>query len=148
MKNEIQLMVSRALPELSATSITYNAARNAFISAGYVSAAGNNYYKVMRLSKRLAIFYNIGEGYARTFLNGITLFAWNGKSLQVIAQRFWGGANWQSFSEAFAMNECVKMLKDFLVGQAKLQGGNISENELLSYSRAMVEEAVNQKLIA
>lgn len=141
-------MVSKALPELSATSITYNAARNAFISAGYESAAGNNYYKVMRLSKRLAIFYHIGEGYRHTFLNGITLFAWNGKSLQVIAQRFWGGFNWVSFNEAFAQSECVQMLKEFLIGQAKLQGSRISECDLLNYSRAMVDEAVNQKLIA
>ena len=149
MEKSIELFAKKALPAFSASTFTYSAARNAFISTGYLSNAGNNYYEVLRLSKNLAIKYNIGEGICRTFLNGITIFAWSGNKPEIIAQRFWGGwDNWVSFSESFAKEKCVDMLTKFLVGQAKLAGRNVSERELCNYSRRMVNETVTQKLIA
>ena len=72
----LQTIVAKSLPALSGESLTYNAAKNVYLTLGYTSAAGNMYYKAIRVSKKLAVFYHIGEGYARTFLNGITLFCW------------------------------------------------------------------------
>lgn len=86
MNTSLALVAAKALPALSGSSLTYNPEKNVFLTLGYTSAAGNTYYKAIRFSNRLAVYYHIGEGYAHTFLNGITLFAWNGQKANIIAQ--------------------------------------------------------------
>ena len=81
----LQTIVMRNLPALSGESITYNAAKNIFLSQGYISAAGNMYYKAIRISDRLVVFYELGQGYKYTFLNGIKLFAFDGQKATLIA---------------------------------------------------------------
>ena len=90
MSTTLALVAAKALPALSGSSLTYNPEKNMFLTPGYTSAAGYTYYKAIRLSDRLAVYYHIGEGYAHTFLNGITLFAWNGQKANIIAQKFLG----------------------------------------------------------
>ena len=96
MKNtNLATVAAKALPALSGSSLMYNAEKNVYLTLGYTSAAGNTYYRAVRFSKRLAVFYHIGEGYAHTFLNGITLFCWDGQQARIIAQKFWGGNDWR-----------------------------------------------------
>ena len=61
----LQLIAAKALPALSGESLTYNAAKNVYLTLGYTSAAGNMYYQAVRFSNRLAVYYDIGQGYAR-----------------------------------------------------------------------------------
>lgn len=140
MDTSLTQVFAKALPALSGESITYNAARNVYLTLGYTSPAGNLYYRAIRFSKRLAVYYDIGQGYARTFLNGIKLFCWDGQKAKLIAQKYWGGNDWRDFSECFAKEQSIQMLKDFLEGQLKLQGAHISDQELSSFARSMVEE--------
>lgn len=147
MNTSLQIIAAKALPALSGESITYNAAKNVFLTLGYTSAAGNMYYRAIRLSNRLAVFYHIGEGYARTFLNGITLFCWDGPKAHIIAQKFWGGCdNWQDFSEYFAKQQSILMLKDFLAGQLKAQGAYVSEQDILNFARNMIEDTQRKQI--
>ena len=146
MSTSLALIAAKALPALSGGSLSYNPEKNVYLTLGYTSAAGNTYYKAIRLSDRLAVFYHIGEGYIHTFLNGITLFAWNGQKANIIAQKFWGGCNWRCFNERVAKEESIIMLKDFLAGQAKAMGSVIADNQLLAFSRSMIEET-QQKLL-
>ena len=139
MNTSLALVAAKALPALSGSSLTYNPEKNVFLTLGYTSAAGNTYYKAIRFSNRL-------EGYAHTFLNGITLFAWNGQKANIIAQKFWGGCNWRCFNERTAKEESIVMLKDFLAGQAKAMGSIIADSQLLAFSRNMIEET-QQKLL-
>ena len=142
----LQTIVAKSLPALSGESLTYNAAKNVFLTLGYTSPAGNMYYKAIRVSKKLAVFYHIGQGYARTFLNGITLFCWDGTKARIIGQKSWGGSNWRDFSEYFAKEQSILMLKDFLTSQMKLQGVHVSDQELLTFSRAAIEETQHKQL--
>lgn len=146
MNNALSLVAAKALPALSGSSLTYNAEKNVYLTLGYTSAAGNTYYRAIRLSKRLAVYYHIGEGYARTFLNGITLFCWDGQKAKIIAQKFWGGYDWRSFTEQFAKEQSILMLKDFLTGQAETLGAQVSEQQMLSFSREMIEETQQKQL--
>ena len=84
----LSLIAAKALPALSGSSLIYNPEKNVYLTLGYTSAAGNTYYRAIRFSNRLAVYYHIGVGYAHTFLNGITLFAWNGQQANIIAQKF------------------------------------------------------------
>ena len=139
-------VAAKALPALSGSSLTFNPEKNVYLTLGYTSAAGNTYYRAIRLSKRLAVYYHIGEGYAHTFLNGITLFCWDGQKAKIIAQKFWGGCDWRCFSEQFAKEQSIIMLKDFLEGQAKALGSQVNEQQILSFSREMIEETQRKQL--
>lgn len=143
-------LAKKALPALSGASMTYNPEKNVYLTLGYTSPAGNTYFKAVRFSDRLAVHYDIGEGYAYTFLNGITLFAWDGQRAVIIGKKIWGGCgNWVCFNERFAMEQTVLMLKNYLEGQAKAIGQSLSDQQLLSFSRQMVEDVRNyQRKIA
>ncbi len=142
----LQTIVMRNLPALSGESITYNAAKNIFLSQGYISAAGNMYYKAIRISDRLVVFYELGQGYKYTFLNGIKLFAFDGQKATLIAQKYWGSSNWVIFNEYFAREQSILMLKGFLEGQLKLQGATVSDQDVMAYSRTLIEETQRKRL--
>lgn len=143
----LQAIVAKNLPSLSGESLTYNAAKNVFLTTGYTSAAGNMYYRAIRLSDRLAVYYDLGQGYAYTFLNGIKLFCWDGNQAKLIAQKYWGGCDYRVFNEQFAKEQSILMLKDYLAAQLKAQGAYVSDQEMLAFSRGMIEET-QRKLIA
>ncbi len=147
MSTSLALVAAKALPALSGSSLTYNPEKNVYLTLGYTSAAGNTYFRAIRLSKRLAVFYHIGQRYSRTFLNGITLFCWDGSKAKIIAQKFWGGSNWKDFSECFAKEQSIIMLKDFLAGQAKALGTQVNEQQMLAFSREMIEETQRKQLV-
>ena len=142
----LQRIAAKNLPALSGESLTYNAARNVFLTMGYTSPAGNMYYKAIRLSNRLMVYYDLGQGYAYTFLNGIKLFCWDGQKGHLIAQKSWGGSDWRVFNEQFAKEQSILMLKGFLEEQLKLQGAQVSDKELACFARNMVEETQRKQL--
>lgn len=139
----IQLVAAKALPALSGATVTYNAEKNVYLTTGYTSQTGNTYFKAIRLSNRLAVYYNIGIGYCRTFLNGITLFAFNGTKPELIGQKAF---NSHFFSEQDAATQSVLMLKSYLEGQAKLMGATVSERQMLDFSRNLIEETQRKRL--
>lgn len=142
----LQTIVAKNLPALSGESITYNAAKNVFLTQGYTSAAGNMYYRAVRISDRLAIYYDLGQGYKYTFLNGIKLFCWDGQQARVVAQKYWGNCDWRVFNEQFAKEQSILMLKDYLAGQLKIQGAHVSDQEVLTFSRNMIEETMRKQI--
>lgn len=143
----LQAIVAKNLPALSGESLTYNAAKNVLLTTGYTSVAGNMYYRAIRLSDRLAVYYDLGQGYAYTFLNGIKLFCWDGNKAKLIAQKYWGGCDYRVFNEQFAKEQSILMLKNYLAVQLKAQGAYVSDQEMLAFSRGMIEET-QRKLIA
>lgn len=144
--NALTTVAAKALPALSGSSLTYNPEKNIFLTMGYTSNAGNTYYRAIRLSNRLAVYYDLGEGFAHTFLNGITLFAWDGQKANIIAKRSWGGYDYRFFSESMAKEESIRMLKDYLAGQAKAMGCTVADSQLLRFSRGMIEETHQKQL--
>lgn len=142
----LQSIVGRNLPALSGESIAYNAAKNIFLTQGYTSTAGNTYYKAIRLSNRLIVYYDLGQGYAYTFLNGIKLYCFDGQKPNLIAQKYWGGCDYRVFNEQFAKDQSILMLSNFLAGQLKAQGAQVSNQEILSFAYNMIEETQRKQL--
>ena len=142
----LQTIVAKSLPALSGESITYNATKNVFLTMGYTSAAGNMYYKAIRLSNRLIVYYDLGQGYIHTFLNGIKLYCFDGQKANLIAQKYWGGYDYRIFNEQFAKEQSTLMLKNFLEGQLKIQGAHVSEQETYAFARNMIEETQQKRL--
>ena len=142
----LQTIVAKNLPALSGESIAYNAAKNIFLTQGYTSAAGNMYYKAIRLSNRLIVYYDLGQGYAYTFLNGIKLYCFDGQKTNLIAQKYWGSCDYRVFNEQFAKEQSILMLSSFLAGQLKAQGAQVSNQEIFSFAYNMIEETQRKQL--
>jgi hypothetical protein len=142
----LQTIVAKSLPALSGESIAYNAAKNIFLTQGYMSAAGNMYYKAIRLSNRLMVYYELGQGYIHTFLNGIKLYCFDGQKANLIAQKYWGGCDYRVFNEQFAKEQSILMLSNFLAGQLKAQGAQVSNQEIFSFAYNMIEETQRKQL--
>ena len=142
----LQTIVAKNLPALSGESLTYNAAKNVFLTMGYTSAAGNMYYRAIRFSNRLIVYYDLGQGYIHTFLNGIKLYCFDGQKVRLIAQKYWGGCDYCIFSEQFAKEQSTLMLKNYLEGQLRIQGAHVSEQEMYSFARNMIEGTQQKQL--
>jgi hypothetical protein len=63
------------------SNVSYSEVINAFLTSGYTSAAGNTYFNSIRMAEGILIKEDIGEGYARTFLNGIKIYSIKDKTL-------------------------------------------------------------------
>jgi len=141
MKNTaLQIVAAKALPALSGCQLTYNAEKNLFLTPGNTSPAGNTYFKSLRLSDRLLIYCELGQGYSILFLNAISLYVWDGTHAKLISREEWGGCgNWMGYSEHFVKEKSIKMLSDYLKGQLKIAGERATDSEVTEYARSMVE---------
>ena len=144
--HNLAIVAQRILPALSGSQLTYNAAKNILLTNGWTSALNNTYYRGIRISPRLAVFYDFGQGYKYTFLNGITLFAFNGHKARIIGKRTWGGYNWVVFSEDFARRQSILMVRDFLQGQMRMLNVPCSEQQLMDMSRQLIAETEQKQL--
>lgn len=141
MKNlDLKLFAAKALPALSGESLTYNAENNVFLTMGYTSAANNTYFKAIRVSDRLVAVYSIGQGFKYTFLNDITLYAWDGRKAKIIAKQAWGGQNWLVYSDSTAKRLSLQMLENYLEGQAELLGVNADNDSIRQLAYDTIEQ--------
>lgn len=139
-------VVNAAIPALSGSNVTYNEKHNIFLSQGYTSAAGNTYFQGIRLSDRLVASYDFGQGWCHLFLNGIRLYAFDGKEKKLIASRSF--YNYQ-FSEMRARRECCEMLVNFLKSQVLLMRESVPVKQIEDFATALVETLgnANKKLL-
>ena len=137
MNNALILSAQKALPQL-ACNVTYNHVAKMLLTPGYVSAAGNMYQEGVRLSKRLAVKYSIGHGWAHTFMNGIQLFAWDGTGLRVVAHRCYSNFWW---CEEDIRREVISVVTSYLRTQALIQGiHGIEDSDIRRLARELVDE--------
>lgn len=130
-------LTDNVLPALSGSTVSYCKEHNIYVSQGYTSVAGNTYYQGLRLSDRLIVMYEFGQGWAHLFLNGIRLYCFDGKEKKLISAK---NFSCQYFNEVFARIQCVQMLKEFLETQAKMLGAIVQPAQLESASESMIRE--------
>lgn len=147
METTLSLIAAKALPGLMTESLTYNAAKNVFLTKGWTSMAGNTYYRAVRGTNGIVIIFDLGQGYAYTFLNGITIVGFDGKQPRIIAKKQWGGCgNWIAFSELTAKRKCTMMLCDFLQSEAKQLGQAVSEGEAYRFAESLIEQTYSKRI--
>lgn len=142
MNTSLATLVNQTLPAVSNSSVTYNADRNMFLTAGYTSAAGNTYFQGIHLSNRLAIVFDIGVGYAYTFLNGMKLYCFDGTQKKLIGSRFYSCC---CYCDSFARREASEILCEYLKSQAKLMGTYISDSLLEEFAKNQVLSAATNR---
>lgn len=137
-------IAERALPALSGDSVSYNADRNIFYTAGYTSAAGNTYFKTYRLSDRLCISCNLGQGYAYLFLNGLSIYGWDGQKSRLLGS--WTSPCTTFFSDYKVKEVDMTLVKDYLASQAKISGATVPDSQLIAFSKELIEETERKML--
>ena len=136
-------LVERALPSKSGT-VKYNSRSQMYETERYVSAAGNAYFRGIKLSDRIILEFCCGDGWYHRFVNSIRVYCFNGEDKQLIATRSY---YCQFFNDSFCYRECVEMLSNYLKSQAELVGGVVEDSTIQDFAKQLVA-ATNQKLIA
>ena len=101
---------------MSGSSVSYNEKHNIYLSNGYTSAAGNTYFQGIRLSDRLIVKYDFGQGYAYLFLNGIRLYCHDGYDTKLISSRVYYSQCW---TESFRQSVPQSQIEDFASAMVK-----------------------------
>lgn len=136
-------LVNSALPSFSGSRLTYNEKKNIILTEGYTSAAGNIYFQGIRMSDRIVISYQFGQGYCYLFLNGIRIYAYNGKELQLISQDFF---NCYVFSEESAKRTAIGMVKNYLSNQATITGRSVENRIIEEMATSLVFETQKDQI--
>jgi len=134
MKKELALK----LFGITKTGISYSESANAFLTPGYTSNAGNTYYSAVRFAEGILIKDDIGEGYAYTFLNGISIYSIKNKEL--LAAR---GYFSKIYSKYKVRDEAIDMLLEVLIVAAKREGYQINIDQARETVTKIVDKAMN-----
>ena len=138
-------VVNHALPALSGSQVHYDSNRNMLCTTSYTSVAGNSYYQGIRLSNRLIINVDLGQGYAYLFMNGLRLYCFDGLNKKLIGSRFY---NCYGYSDRSASEESEDILFEYLKSQSGLMGASVADGQLREFAHEMVREAMNNNLQA
>lgn len=151
MNGALSNLVNQMLPVASNSNLSYNASRNMYLTQGYTSGMGHTYFQGIQLSDRVAVVYNVGRGgYGCNplFLNGVTVYCFDGKDKKLIGS--WSPSTWEFYSDSLARRVASNILFDYLQSQVKLQGSAIDTSVLREFANAQIKAAVEgqSKLIA
>lgn len=107
-----------------------------FICDEYESANGNRYYRGIRFCDRVAIVEKVGLYHNWTYIDGIELYAFNGKRVELIQKRDYDKVH---RNEAFVRMESEAMVKDFLAGILKAQRTSVPTDQLESQAKELID---------
>lgn len=136
-------LVERALPAHSGV-VRYNSNSQMYETERYVSAAGNAYFRGLKISDRVVLEFCCGDGWCHRFINCIRIYCFNGNDKQLIASQLYAS---QIYSDDFCRRECIRLLSNYLKSQAELAGGVVEDSTIQDFAKQLVA-ATNQKLIA
>ena len=139
----LSTLVEKALP-VKGETLKFNVNTNMYETERYVSAAGNSYFRGIKLSDRIVLEFCCGDGWYHRFINCIRVYCFNGTERQLIGERSYFNC---CYSERFCCAECVEMISEFLKSQAQLMGGVVDDSEIVQFSAQLVM-APNQKLLS
>ena len=146
MNTSLATLVNQTLPVAANSNLTYNADRNMFLTAGYTSGMGHTYFQGIQLSDRVAVVYSIGRGgygFNPTFLNGVTVYCFDGREKKVIGK--WSPVGYAFYSDDLARRVATDLLYDYLQSQVKMHGTCISASELREFAKAQISAAVSNQ---
>ncbi len=107
-----------------------------FICDEYESANGNRYYRGIRFCDRVVIVEKVGLYHNWTYIDGIELYAFNGKKLELIQKRDYDKVY---RNEKFIRSESERMAKDYIAGILKAQRTSVPTEEVESQAKALIE---------
>lgn len=107
-----------------------------FICDEYESASGHRYYKGVRFCDRIAIVEKVGLYHTWTYIDGIEIYAFNGKRMELVQKRDYEKA---FRSEEFVRKESAAMVVNYFKGVLKVQRGIVPDEQLENEAKSIVE---------
>jgi len=135
--------LNQILPSLSGKSVHYDSRSGQYYTDGWTSPAGNTYYKGIRLSDRIVISLDLGQGYAYLFVNGIHIYGFNGNEKRLIASKYYHCC---TYYEPFIRQECEQMVCDFLTAQLRISGAYCPVDQVKELSRGIVNSTYVKRI--
>ncbi|MCM1078327.1 MAG: hypothetical protein NC344_00950 [Bacteroidales bacterium] len=114
-----------------------------FLCEDYESGNGHRYYKGIRFCDRIVIVEKVGLYHTWTYIDGIELYAFNGKRLGLIQKRDYD----KMFrSEEFIRKESELMVCNFLEAVLKTQRSARPKAQIEEYAREVVDRCYKSYL--
>ena len=107
-----------------------------FILDEYESANGNRYYRGIRFCDRVVIVEKVGLYHNWTYIDGIELYAFNGKKIELIQKRDYDKVYRK---EEFIRAESETMVKDYLSGVLKARHTSVPAEEITNQAKSLIE---------
>ena len=120
-------------------NFNYSESVNAFIGNGYTSMAGNTYLNEIRFMEGIVIKEDVGQGYARTFVNGIRLFDLQSKTL--LCERNY---HCTFYSQFHIKTEVKEMLTNLLNEAARKENISFSSSDIKNHIDKLVDNAFSE----
>lgn len=140
MENTTLASVNAALPTLM-KNFSYDAIDGMFHTLPYVTDRAS-YYQGARISDKIAIVYNLADGFYHRFLNGVKIYGGDGKGgtklLTEATLPMYEGVIW---SERIGQMAAQYLLADYIQNQCTIIGiPRPSQNQALQVAGRMVRE--------
>ena len=107
-----------------------------FICDEHESGSGHRYYLGIRFCDRVVIVEKVGLYHNWTYIDGIELYAFNGKRVELIQKRDYDKV---FRNETFIRQESEQMVKDYLMGILKTQRTSIPSDQLASQAKELID---------
>lgn len=144
MRSTLANLVNQALPAVSNSNVSYCADKNMFLTSGYTSGMGHTYFQGIQLSDRVAVVCSIGRGGWGSnphFLNGVTVYCFDGREKKIIGK--WSPIGYAFYSDSLAQRVATELLYDYLKSQVLIQGAFIEDSELKNFATAQISAVAN-----
>lgn len=115
---------------------TWDNSQKMFIYNEHESNNGNRYYCGIRFCERIVIVEKVGLYHNWTYIDGIELYAFNGKKLELIQKRDYDKV---FRKESFIRSESEEMVYDFLKGVCKSQKQFVLDVEINRHAANIVD---------
>lgn len=127
------------LPTFGSPSVhipTWDNSQKMFICDEYESANGNRYYRGIRFCNRIVIVEKVGLYHNWTYIDGIELYAFNGKKLKLIQKQDYDKV---FRNESFIRSESERLVREFLSGILKAQRTSIPKEEIERQAKELID---------
>lgn len=124
-------------------TLKYDSCYQLYYSEGWMSGAGNVYSKGFRVSDRVLFVFSIGQGYCRTFINGISVYIYDGNRFLLVGSKLYSCT---FFSNSFIDSECKQIIVDYIKSQARLAGSSVTEVQASQMATELVRTTYNRLL--
>lgn len=107
-----------------------------FLCEEYETMNGHRYYKGVRFCDRIVVVEKVGLFNSWTYIDGIEIYAFNGKKLELVQKRDYD----KMFrNEEFIRQESIIMVRNFFEGVLKAQRSSMPKEQLEEYAQRIVD---------
>lgn len=115
---------------------TWDNSQKMFICDEFESAGGNRYYRGVRFCDRVVIVERVGLYHNWTYIDGIELYAFNGKKLELFQKRDYDKV---FRKEEFIRAESESMVRDYLCGILKAQRTSMPAEQIEAKAKELID---------